>query len=300
MLEFETGRERRISATEYSDHFGIHRVFSGKYWETSAGPLENAALEQVNAYEFPRLDQLTTDLEALEQKARYLHEKTPYVVVAEHPVNGVLELACRLCGYEHIMCLLATDPEFISVLFGKILAFQKEVSGAYYSRLGRYIHMTTSGDDFGTQKGLFMSPAMFREFIKPCMKQRFAHIKEFTDAVQQHHSCGNIFQIIPDLIEAGVEVLNPIQPVAGMEPQRLKSEFGRKLTFHGGLDTQALLPSGNHAKIREGVNKLIRAMHPKTDGGFIFAPAHNFQEDVSASSAIAMYDAALEYFGGHL
>ena len=91
------------------------------------------------------------------------------MVVAEHPVLGVLELACWLCGYDHVMMLLALDPEIIHLLFGRILAFQKSIIREYYGRLGAYIHLTTSGDDFGTQKGLFMSPRMWREFVKPYM-----------------------------------------------------------------------------------------------------------------------------------
>ncbi|MHB1458664.1 MAG: uroporphyrinogen decarboxylase family protein, partial [Armatimonadota bacterium] len=101
--------------------------------------------------------------------------------------------------------------------------------------------------------------------------------------------------IIPDLIEIGVRILNPIQPAAeGMDPARLKSTYGDKIVFHGGLDTQEVLPSNDAAHIKESVNNLLEIMHPQQDGGYIFAPAHNLQSDVSSASIAAMYDAALK------
>ena len=293
LLDFRTGRERQLSPTENVNCYGIRYRFSGKYWDIVEGPLRGADRDRIAAYGLPRLDQLTTDLDAVAAAARHWYEDSPYVVVGEHPVFGVLELACWLCGYEDFMLLLASDADAVHLLFDKILAFQKTVSQAYYSRLGRYIHMTTSGDDFGTQQGPFMSPTMFRKFVKPYIKARFAFNRQFTDAVQQHHSCGAVFDLIPDLIDAGVQVLNPIQPVAGMAPERLKAAYGDRLTFHGGLDTQEILPSNDPARIRQAVADLLAAMRPRETGGYIFAPAHNLQDDVAPAAVVAMYDAAL-------
>jgi uroporphyrinogen decarboxylase len=111
-----------------------------------------------------------------------------------------------------------------------------------------------------------------------------------------HHSCGGIFEIIPDLIEIGVGVLNPIQPAAfGMDPRRLKAAYGTAVVFHGGLDTQEVLPSRDPDRIAAAVEDLLEAMHPWKDGGYVFAPAHNLQADVSPASVAAMYDRVLQH-----
>jgi uroporphyrinogen decarboxylase len=193
------------------------------------------------------------------------------------------------------MLMLAVDPEFVHLLFGKILEFQKMVIREYYARLGPYLHVTTSGDDFGTQQGPFMSPRMWREFVKPYLRERIAYTARFTEAAYLHHSCGSVFDIIPDLAEVGVRILNPIQPAAaGMDPGRLKSAYGSCIVFHGGLDTQRVLPSGDPHRIGEAVRALLCAMRPQDTGGYIFAPAHNLQVDVSPASVAAMYEAVRE------
>lgn len=293
IVPFSTRHAQRISDAESVDSYGIRRRFSGMYWEIVGGPLHDSGNDEVNAYEFPTIGK--TDLSRLDDwadRARVLCEQTPYVVIGEHPVYGVLELACWLCGYDHIMMMLALDPEFIHLLFGKILEFQKGIIREYYSHMGPHIHLTTSGDDFGTQTGLFMSPDMWREFVKPYMRERIKYTLQFTDAVYMHHTCGAVFDIIPDLIEIGIRVLNPIQPGAcGMDPARLKAAYGNEIVFHGGLDTQAVLPSNDAARIRDAVRNLLDIMSPRTSGGYIFAPAHNLQRDVSPHAIACMYDA---------
>jgi uroporphyrinogen decarboxylase len=300
LVSFETGRNRRISETEFVDAYGLHYRFGGLYWDIVEGPLQYADLDAVAAYEFPRADQMDPHLlDICAEQARWLHDETPYVVVGEHPVFGVLELACWLCGYDHIMLMMAADPEFIHVLFKKILAFQQPVIEAYYERLGPYLDVTTSGDDFGTQHGLFMSPEMWRAFVKPYMQARIAFTHRFTNAAYLHHTCGAVFDIIGDLAEIGVDVLNPIQPHAqGMEPERLKAAYGDRIVFHGGLDTQEVLPSNDDAVIDAAVERLLRAMRPRETGGYIFAPAHNIQRDVSPRSIARMYEAAREFSNG--
>lgn len=302
LVLFDTNYSRKISDTEMVDCFGIRSRFSGTYWDIVSSPLQDAELDDLASYTLPKVSQIPPEvLDDWAAQARILCEQSPYVVVGEHPIYGVLELACWLCGYDHIMLMLALNPEFIHLLFGKILEFQKSIIREYYSRLGPYIHITTSGDDFGTQKAMFMSPEMWREFIKPYLKERIAYTRKFTDAVYMHHSCGAIFEIIPDLIEIGVKILNPIQPTAaGMDPRRLKAVYGKAVTFHGGLDTQEVLPSNSFRKIDEAVGILLEIMDPCDGGGYIFAPAHNIQGDVSPASVARVYSAAQRMLRNHL
>ena len=291
LLDYQTTWEKSVSAHEYIDCYGIPHRFDGQYWNTMSGPLQGADIDALHAYTFPAPSAMRQKLDTLAEEARFLYEQTPYVVVGEHPVFGVLELACWLCGYDDFMMRLAAEPEFVHLLFQKILAFQQAVIADYYGKLGPYLHITTSGDDFGTQKGLFISPHMWQEFVKPYMRERIAGTRLYTDAVYLHHSCGAIFDIIPDLIEIGVGILNPIQPLAeGMAPERLKNVYGDRITFHGGLDTQEVLPSNDPAQIDAAVEHLLAAMHPQVDGGYIFAPAHNIQRDVSPTAVARMYE----------
>jgi len=292
MPAFATGRARRVSDTEFVDDWGIRHRFGGVYWEIVGGPLQGATRDEVAAYEMPRPEQMAPGaLEDWAARAEHLYRNTPYVVVGEHPVLGVLELACWLAGYDHVLMMMALDPEWVHLLFGKILAFQRQVIREYYGRLGRWLHLTTSGDDFGTQKGPFISPAMWREFVRPYMAERIAYTRRFTGAAYLHHSCGGIRSLIPDLAEIGVQVLNPLQPAAaGMEPAALKRDFGHLLTFHGGVDTQEVLPSGDLDRIRAEVARLLAAMTPTENGGYILAPAHNLQRDVRPEAIVAMYE----------
>jgi uroporphyrinogen decarboxylase len=208
--------------------------------------------------------------------------------VAEHPVYGVFELACWMCGFEDFLWRMAADQPFVQAIFKRLLALQKAFIQPYYQAIGQYIHVTTSGDDFGMQTGPFMAPARFRTLIKPYFKERIDFTHGLTPAYFWHHSCGSVYDLIPDLIDAGVNILNPIQPgAAKMEPERLKADYGDKLCFHGGFDTQNVLPFGSDDQIHHEVKRVMDALKP--GGGFIFSAAHNIQDDVPAANVITMF-----------
>ena len=132
---------------------------------------------------------------------------------------------------------------------------------------------------------------MFRELVLPHLARRIRHIRQFTDAAFFHHSCGAIRPLIPDLVAAGVQILNPIQPLAaGMAPSGLKRDFGRQLTFYGGVDTQELLPCGSLQQVRDATGGLIATL--AHDGGYVLSAAHTLQSDVPSENVVAMFRAA--------
>jgi len=282
----------------YVDEWGIKRRFTGLYWDIVENPLKDAALEDLDAYRFPDGDSIDKEqIRRIAEDAKRLHDAGEYVICAEHPVYGVFELGCWLCGFEDFLTRLMLEPEFVHKLFGKILDYQKKVIDAYYGALGPYIHYTSSGDDFAMQTNLFMTPANFRELIKPYLAERIAYTKRYTQAQFLHHSCGNVYGIIPDLIDAGVAILNPIQPVAPeMSPRSLKDAFGSRIVLHGGIDTQHLLPDGTRQSIEEGVHEAVEVL--SEGGGYIFAAAHNIQEDVPPENVVYMFQAARKFGGG--
>lgn len=286
---------QRISDTEYIDEWGVRRRFTGLYWESVNTPLKGATLEELNAYRFPDPDSIDeAEIQAHAQRAKELYENTDYVICAEHPVYGIFELGCWMCGFEDFLTRMALDEEWVHRFFERVLEYQKKVIARYYGALGQYIHYTSSGDDFATQNAPFVSPDMFRELVKPYFQERISYTKQFTKARYLHHSCGSVFRLIDDLVDAGVEILNPIQPKAtDMQPRRLKETYGDKIVFHGGIDTQELLPFASESQIEETVHETIEILN--RDGGYIFAAAHNIQPDVNPKSLTVMLEAARKY-----
>jgi len=286
---------QRISPQEYIDEWGLRYRYNGLYWDAVNTPLKDATLEELKRYPFPDPDSIDIAvLDAYAQRAKRLYEETDYIVCANHPVYGVFELGCWLCGFEDFLCRLLIEPEFVHLFFKRVLEYQLRIIKPYYQALGAYIHYTTSGDDFATQRAPFMSRELFVELVKPYFKERIRVTKQYTKAAFLHHSCGSVYSLIDDLIDCGVDILNPIQPKAqDMEPRRLKKEFGSRIVFHGGVDTQELLPFATARQVRDSVRETIEIMNQA--GGYIFAAAHNLQPDVNIDNLLTMFEVANSY-----
>ncbi|MCL2771797.1 MAG: methyltransferase [Oscillospiraceae bacterium] len=271
------------------DIWGIGYADVGGRWEIAKNPLKDMTLDEVKKFPFPKASDIDKNVfEQYRIRAKNLYENTDYAVVGEHPCFGIFEIGCWMFGFDDFLYRLAGEPETVHWFFEKILEYQKEVIKMYYGAIGEYIHCTTSGDDFGTQRGLFMSVNMFDEFVAPYMKERIRYTKTFTKAYYQHHTCGSVFRLIPSLIDCGVDILNPIQPNAfEMEPERLKSEYGKQMSFWGGIDTQDLLVNSSPKQVREEAERILSIFG--TDGGYILSPAHCIQEDVPAENVVAIY-----------
>jgi uroporphyrinogen decarboxylase len=150
-------------------------------------------------------------------------------------------------------------------------------------------------DDLGTQVGGLFSPSVYRRFFKPRLAEIIAFVKRRTRARVFFHSCGAVYPFIPDLIEMGVDILNPVQvSAAGMgDTAKLKSEFGSELTFWGAIDTQRVLPFGRPEEVRDEVRRRLDDLAP--GGGYVMATVHNIQDGVPPENVLAMLDALREY-----
>ncbi len=275
------------------DMWGVTRAWTGQYWDIIDPPLRGATLDDLATYPWPDPGRWIDEAQLLayREEARRLWEETGYVVVAEHPVFGVFELACWMVGFDDFLTRVAGEPDFVRRLFDILLDLQKAFIRPYYQALGEFIHLTTSGDDFGMQTGPLISPRAFRGLVAPYFVERIAFTRQFTRGYYWHHSCGSVHALIPDLIACGVDILNPIQARAyHMEPERLKTDYGGQMVFHGGFDTQNVLPFGNGAEIEAEVARVVDALKP--DGGYIFSAGHNIQSDVPAENVLAMFQAA--------
>jgi uroporphyrinogen decarboxylase len=198
------------------------------------------------------------------------------------------ETAWYLVGLEKFLIDMTLQKPYVESLLDKILS--------YHIELGKQLlalnpDVLWAGDDFGGQNGMIMSPKTWRSLFKPRIRHMFETFRKIKPDIKlAWHSCGSILPIIPDFIELGLHILNPIQPRAkDMEPGKIKQIFGKDLILFGGVDVQQLFPHGTTGQIREEVNKLIHTVG--YDGGYIIAPAHNIQDDTPIENIIAFFDA---------
>jgi Uroporphyrinogen-III decarboxylase len=285
----------RVENDIHYDSYGIGYKQLYGYSEICVNPLRDKDIDYIMAYPLPEVKDINVNIiKEWANKAEWLHTNTDYAVIAEHPVLGVFEIGCWMFGFDDYLYRLAAEPEVVHAFSERILEYQKGMIELYYGQLGKFIDCTTSGDDFGTQTGTFTSPDMFDDLVKPYFKERITYTKKFTDAFYQHHTCGSVHSLIPNLIDCGVDILNPIQPgTYMMEPERLKADYGDKMSFWGGIDTQHLLPEGNVDDVKNEVKRILKIMDCE---GYILAPAHNIQKDVPFENLEAIYEGALEYY----
>ncbi len=205
--------------------------------------------------------------------------------------TSVLHQGIYLLGMEKMMTDLILNPGFAHELFERITEFYLNLNRRIFEAAAGGIDVILIGDDFGTQQGLLISREMLREFVYPHLKKHFELARRHGIKVM-FHSCGAVREIIPDLVELGADVLNPIQTGAGgMDPAQLKMEFGTKICLHGSIDTQRVLPFGSRQRVREETLRMISILSP--GGGFILAPSHNFQANTPLENILEMYKTAL-------
>ena len=208
---------------------------------------------------------------------------------------GILEMACRLRPMDKFMMDLAMGDEAAMHLLAKIAELKGRFWEAALGQLGDVVDVAVEADDYGTQQSMLVSPAMYRRIFKPLQAELFAIIrKRLPDGFIFFHSCGNVRALIPDFIEIGVDILNPVHiTAAGMEPVALKRDFGRDICFWGGgVDTQGVLPSGTPEQVREDVKRNVAALMP--GGGYVFNTVHNIQADVPPENIMAMLETLWE------
>ncbi len=202
-------------------------------------------------------------------------------------VGDLWERAAFMRGLENILCDVITEPGFVEKLLMCLTDYIMETMRIFFDRY-EFDGIGVS-DDYGAQNGMLMSPEAWRYFIKPCLKDIYSFARENGRTIF-HHCCGSIKPVIPDLIDIGLDILHPIQPEA-MDVYGLKREFGRDLTFCGGLGTQELIPYSNPDRIREEIKKLKREMGK--GGGYILEPGITVQADAPLENLIAMIDEAV-------
>ncbi|MFQ6039215.1 MAG: uroporphyrinogen decarboxylase family protein [Candidatus Poribacteria bacterium] len=239
----------------------------------------------------PLTDEYLTEIK---RRAKHLYETTDYAIMAAFGGN-LLEWGQFLRRFDNFLLDIVGDPKRVESLLDKLVEIHLANLEKFLPAVGDYIQIIQMGDDLGTQQAAQISPKTYREIFKPRHKIIYDYIKKHSNARLFLHTCGSVVELLPDLIDIGVEILNPVQTsAAGMQPERLKREFGRDITFWGGgCDTQQVLPYGTPQEIDGHVKERIEIFAP--DGGFVFSQVHNIVSNVPPENVVAMYEAVKRY-----
>ncbi len=234
------------------------------------------------------------DLDFLEREVKALYEETDKAILL--PFGGnIFEAGQMDFGYEDFYANLLLEPDLMHYYFNRLCDNYMRNLEKLLPRVGKYIQVLQFGDDLGTQQAPQVSPKTYREMIFPYHSRQYRYVQDhYPDVRVFLHSCGSIEPLIPDLIDAGVQVLNPVQLSAkNMNPAHLKKEFGKSLSFWGGgANTSETVTHGTADEVRRASRALIEIFAP--GGGFVFTQVHNIQPGVPPENIVAIYDAALD------
>lgn len=283
--------------TAYTDEWGIgwkKPKKGGFYYDMYYHPLADAeTLADIKAYQFPdplddqRYQNLPPEIEAAIARGK--------AVVLAGPGAGILEIYTWLRGFEQFYVDMALNHDFVAYMLDRLVEFKQ----AYWERaladFGDLVSVACEHDDLAGQRTLLFSPDTYRSVVKPRQKKLFHFIKDHAPVKLFYHTDGAVRPLIPDLLDAGIDILNPVQfTAADMELNSLKREFGQDLVFWGaGVDTQGVLGSGTPDEVRADVKRNIEALAP--GGGFVFATVHDIQANVPPENIMAMWETWKEY-----
>lgn len=279
--------DREIEPGVYQNFWGERYIQKetpwGKMTEAVKGALAGARnLQELGSFPRPTVDLF--DYSHLPEQCRQYEQ---YALL--YGFADVWQRPALVRGWEEMFIDMAQRPEWVHFLCRKFTDFYIEDYTRAAEICDGRIDLFLLISDLGSQAGPLISSAMFREFVAPYLKEMIEHIHSL-DAFVLFHSCGAIGPFIPDLIELGVDVLDPIQPIGPeMSPERLKADFGQRLSFHGGIDMQELLPRGTTEQVTGQVRRYCDILGQ--GGGYILAPAHFFQPDVPPENILAFYEA---------
>jgi uroporphyrinogen decarboxylase len=290
---------RKFEDGSYEDFWGVIRkpttfggkAFSGEYDDVVYYPLRNAkTIEDLEKIRWPDPNWFDYD-SLMPQCERYRN----YAITLGRMGVETQTIFIQLWffrGLDQILIDFVDRPDFVMAMIDRIMTFRLEHTRRMLAVTKGRADILQIADDYGMQKGLMMSPAMWKEFFSPCLKV-FADMAHNAGMKVFLHCDGSSRKIIPDFIDLGIDILNPIQPqCAGMNPEELKRTFGDRLCFHGAVDTQTTLPFGAREEVISEVRERIRVMGK--GGGYILAPVHTVEADVPMENLLAVYETVRE------
>jgi uroporphyrinogen decarboxylase len=293
----DAGGDRPVSEHAFLDEWGVTwtKPADGHYLATD-GPflrLEEPALADLEKHPWPDPSD-PGRFRGLRERARELRETSDCAVVLNLGV-GPLHLCQFMRGWAEWLEDLLVNPAFGEGLFERTVDFFVQVAERALAETAEFVDIAWFGDDVGSQRSLLMRPDLYRRVVKPRHRRIVDAIKR-RGKLAAYHSCGSVYAILPDLVDIGVDILNPVQVAAAhMDTARLKREFGRDLAFWGAIDTQRVLSRGTPEEVREQVRRRLADL--AAAGGYILCAVHNIQAEVPPENIVAMYQAARDYGG---
>lgn len=301
--KFETDVPSDSGEQAYTDRLTCRWVMppGGTYYDILEPPLAHAETEE-DLRKFPWPDEKAPGLFAgFAEKLEAIQKVNNRAVFLGRTMAGIFEMAGVLCGMEKSLIDMAVNTAFYEALLDRLLELKLAFYEEAVSRLleaGVEYFVISESDDLGTQNSQIMSPDMYRRLIKPRHAQLFTFIKSISGgrAFIELHSCGSVQPFIPDFVDSGVDIINPVQVSARDmdDTKALKKAFGKSLVFHGGgVDSQRTLPYGTPDEVYDEVRRRVDDLAP--GGGFIFTPVHSIQHDVPFDNFHALCRALDEY-----
>jgi uroporphyrinogen decarboxylase len=281
---------------DLTDEFGVRWSMPDDeplYLDITLHPLAEAAVKDIREYAWPKGDD-PSRFAGLRERALRLRKDTAFAVVAG--ISGVVYETCwYLRGLEQWFRDLLIDPEFCEAMLDQTLKYWLDWFRLFLDEAGDIVDVIMIGDDLAGQQGPLFNPAIYRRLVKPRQRRLVDYIRSRSKARIWYHTCGSCAALIPDLLENGIHILNPVQTSAAhMDPFELKNRFGRELVFWGGgCDSQRVLPRGTPSEVAEEVRRNLEAFKP--GGGYVFSGIHNIQGEVPPENIEAMFDTAYEY-----
>ncbi len=280
---------------EYVDEWGVthHRPKpDGLYYSMVHSPLSgpDVTVQDVRAYHWPNIGDPQRIARLREQALTYRAQGR--AVMIKGVLAGIFEMSQRVRGIDVLLMDMASDEAFAGAFLDKMVELKLAFWEMALPPLADVIDVISEADDYGTQVSQLISPRMFRKLIKPRLAALFKRIQALApNAKLFFHSCGNVRPLLPDFVELGVDILNPVHIRAtGMDPVELKRDFGKDICFWGGgVDTQGVLPNGTPTEVKDDVRRNVDALAP--GGGFVFNTIHNIQADVPPQNIVAMWEA---------
>ncbi len=298
-LEPEHIRQRnqnREPHSPYRDSWGSGQIeITEGEWTSGAPPMREAvSLEDIENYPWPDVND-PTRFAHVRPLAKKLAEENQYGIMGTPWLLFPFERAFSMQGMDRFLLNMAMAPDFSKALLAKLTELCKGLMGNFLAECGEYLDIIKIGDDLGTQESLMISPKMYREMVKPFHADLIAYTKERTDAKVLFHTDGDVFNLINDFIDIGVDILNPIQTSAGRmsDLKGLKKTYGDRIVFCGAIDTHTVLPKGSPAEVQAEVKRVINALGP--GGGYMVSSVHTIMNDVPAENVLAMADAVEKY-----
>ncbi|HET7235536.1 MAG TPA: uroporphyrinogen decarboxylase family protein [Actinomycetota bacterium] len=290
--------ERNASRPPHADYInswgsGAREIRPGEWFPMVCPMADATTLQELEDYPWPDMDDPTRVAHVAAEAAR-LAADGRFAIMATPWLLFPLERAFAMQGMDRFLMNLALHPDFAEALLWKLEELCKTLMGHFLEALGPNVDIIKIGDDLGTQESLLMSPDMYRRILKPIHADYIAFMHQRTDAKVFFHTDGDVFPLIDDLLEIGVDILNPIQTSAGKMAnlEELKARWGDRLTFCGGIDTHRILPAGTPEEVRAEVRRVIGILAPR--GGYMVSSVHTVMDDVPAQNILAMVDAVQE------